>query len=123
MNYSLNSAALPQTLSRTCEPRLTVLHHLVPCPPLLLSVPSIHQPHKRTVIHDRNSVPVVDERRQRIQGVLVSQSLVVDLDEGDAQLVGFVVDVLQLFEGAFTLAAAGFVCGRTGPVHRGGEGL
>lgn len=63
-----------------------------------------------TLINDRNLVPVIDQNWKGAQIVLIRELLIRDLHEADAQLVGFVVDVLQFLKGLETLFAVWLVC-------------
>ncbi len=51
-----------------------------------------------TFEYDGDAVTVVDQSGNRAQAVFFGQFLVCDFDESDAQLVGFVVNVLQFAE-------------------------
>lgn len=53
---------------------------------------------------------VVHQLRQCSQVVLFGEIFVVDLHEPNVQLVGFVVDVLQLLQGLDAFLALGLVC-------------
>jgi len=58
---------------------------------------------------DRSLVAVVDQGWQIAEVVLVGQGLVVNFHKPNAQLIGFVVDILQLLQGLGALAALLFV--------------
>lgn len=51
-----------------------------------------------TLEQDGNLPPIVHQRGQTAQIVLVGQRGIVDLHETDAQLIGLVIDVLQLLQ-------------------------
>lgn len=53
---------------------------------------------------------VVHQLRQRSKVVLLGEIFVVNLHETNVQLVGFVVDVLQLLQGLDAFLALGLVC-------------
>lgn len=53
---------------------------------------------------------VVYQLWQRSQIVLFGQVIVVDLDETDVQLVGFIVNVLQLLQRLDAFLAFGLIC-------------
>lgn len=76
----------------------------------------LHQPLEHVLLlgqfaleQDGDLAAIVDERRQTAQIVLVGQRRIVDLHKADAQLVGLVVDVLQLLQGARASLALGLV--------------
>lgn len=59
---------------------------------------------------DGNAVAVINESGKSSQIIVFGESLIGDLDESDAQLVGLVVDVLQLAEDLLALLVERLVC-------------
>ena len=55
--------------------------------------------HSLTIVHNRDAFAVVHQGGKRFQVVLDRQFLVLELNEGDAELVSFVVDVFERSEG------------------------